>query len=101
MADLIHRFTEQLVTNVDKEHFLANVADAVNWIEAEALAGVHALEAAFSPEQASAMPAVETVDYGDGVTATGVAPLPEASPEQPALDVPAEAAAIAAEPEQN
>lgn len=104
MADLIHRYTQQLVQGVNKEEFLAGVHDAIDWIEHKAEEAVDAVEHLFTPELASSMPAVETVTYADGVSVTGVAPLPEQSPEAhadeaPAVEVPAEAAAIAADPE--
>lgn len=108
MADLIHRFTQQIVQGVNKEEFLAGVHDAIDWIEHKAEEACEAVEQLFTPELASDMPAVETVAYADGVSATGAAPLPEQSPEAeaqavetPAVEIPAEAAAIAAEPEQH
>lgn len=99
MANLINKITEQIVEGVDAAHFLANIENAAHWVEHVVGEAVDAVEELFTPELA-----VTTVGYTDGSSATGVTPLPLQSPaEQDAattVEVPAEAAAIAAAPEQ-
>lgn len=92
MANLINRITQQIVEGVDAEHFLSNVEDAAHWVEHAFGEAVDSVESLFTPSLASDMPT-------DAPEAAEVPVLTDAV-EVPAIEVPAEAAAIAANPEQ-
>lgn len=90
MANLINRITQQIVEGVDANYFLAEIADAAHWVEHKVGEAVEAVEQLFAPELASDTPEVEQEAAAPVVTEEAAT----------AAEIPAEAAAIAAAPEQ-
>lgn len=89
---LINKVTEQIVHIELVDQFLAAVGDAENWIEhkAEELVELVAGNAAADPAPEQPVPADPVIEA-----------LNESPSEQPAVEIPAEAAAIAADPAQS
>lgn len=89
LITLVHRVTEQVVHVHLVEEFLSGVADAADWIEEKAQELVEAVTGEPIAEDVPAQP-------------VPAEPIVDAVDEQPsaAIEIPAEAAAIAADPVQ-